>query len=525
MQLQVKSKQVPIFYGVILIILVLGFGLRLLRLEQYPTGVNQDELSNIYDGYAIAETGADRWGLHFPVILRGFGRLDYRPPMYAWLSAATIQVFGFSVFAGRLVSAVLGCGSLVLGYLVARRLGGRLFAYFALLLAALSPWHIIFSRTASEGTMLPPFFLIGACYLWQRAKEADYKPLSLVLLGLCIGLGTNTYQAGKLLFFLFAGLVVVDIWVSRRQVYARAALFGAACLVGVIPQLIALATMPSQFFSRASGTTEKFSPTFSFFSSLLRKIYSYFSADFLFFDFENPNNLSISRLLTTECLAFYFGLFFLYKVLSKKQVLKPAYIYFLLFITVLPGALTPESPHALRAAGLVVLLPFITAAGIIFLYRHISRRWLQAVFLVVATFMIAWNALFFSKRYVRSEELRGTNMQVVLVEATKKLNTYKGRFEHFYIDNEGNEPYIYVLAFCEIKPQDFQKMHKKIRYAEWDDFKQMGPYYFVNRAAIAESLRNESAKSLILLREKNPHYQVIDSVRYLDEKMYFYSYN
>ena len=488
-------------------------------------GVNQDELSNIYDGYAIAQTGADRWGLHFPTILRGFGRLDYRPPMYAWLSAATIQLLGFSVSSGRLVSAVLGCASLVLGFLVARRLGGQLFAYFALLLAVLSPWHILFSRTASEGAMLPPFFLISACYLWQRAKAADYKPLPLALLGLCIGLGTNTYQAGKLLFFLFAVLVLVDIWRSHRQVVARVVLFGAFCLVGVLPQLVALATMPNQFFSRASETTESFSPTFSFFSSLFKKIFSYFSADFLFFDFEKPNNLSITRLLTAECFAFYFGLFFLYKVLSRKQVLTPGYFYFLLFATILPGALTPESPHALRAAGLAVLLPFVTAAGIMLMYRAISRPWLQYAFVGLATFMIAWNANFFIKRYMRSEELRGENMQVLLVEATKKLNQYKGQFEHFYIDDQSNEPYIYVLAFCVIKPQEFQQMDKKIKYEEWDRFKKMGPYYFVNRSTLDESLRQESAKSLILLKEKNNHYQVIDSVRHLGEQMYFYTYN
>lgn len=525
MQLRIKNKQAALGYGVIALILVVGFGLRLLGLEQYPAGVNQDELSNIYDGYAIAQTGADRWGLHWPVILRGFGQLDYRPPMYAWLSAGMVQLFGFSVFAGRLVSALAGCASLGLVYLVARRMSGRLFAYFAVLLAALSPWHLLFSRTASEGTMLPPFFLIAACYLWQRAKATEYRPLPLALLGLCIGLGTNTYQAGKLLFFLFAGLVVVDIWRSRRQFFTKAAMFGATCLVGVLPQLVALVTMPRQFFSRASGTTEAFSPKFAFFSSLLKKLFSYFSADFLFFDYEHPSNLSVSRLLTVECLAFYIGLFFLYKVVSRRQALTPGAIYFLLFATILPGALTPESPHALRAAGLVVLLPFITAAGIVVIYQAIARPWLRQAFVGLATLLIVWNANFFIRRYMKSEELRGENMQVVLVEAAKKLNQYRSQFEHFYIDKQGNGPYLYFVAFGGITPREFQRMPKKIKYEGWDNFEQLGPYYFVDRKTVGENLRHEAAPALLLLRERNSRYQLLDSVRYANERMYFYRYN
>src|SRR5262249_6344611 len=145
----VKIAVVIIFCG--------SFYLRLFRLEEYPLPVNQDELSNIYDGYSISETGADRWGLKYPIILRGFGEYDYRPPLYAWIEAGTIKIFGFSIFSGRLPSAVLGCISLVILYQVSKKIGGTLFAFFALLLAGLSPWHILFSRMAHEGAALPGF--------------------------------------------------------------------------------------------------------------------------------------------------------------------------------------------------------------------------------------------------------------------------------------------------------------------------------------------------------------------------------
>lgn len=525
MNLKVQIKQQPALYVALFIILLIGFGLRLFHLGQYPLGVNQDELSNIYDGYSIAETGADRWGQKFPVILKGFGELDYRPPMYAWLSAAVIKVFGLSVASGRVVSALLGCLSLVLIYLVAKRIGGAVFAFFALLLAAFSPWHILFSRIASEGTMLPPFFLISACYLWQRAKDASYKPISLALLGLCIGLGTNTYQAGKLVFFLFAIMCLVDLWRWRTRFLANAAIFSVCCLVGTIPQIIALVAAPEQFFSRANGTTEEYSWAFDSFNTFFRSLTSYINPEFLFFSFKGYNNLSMGRLLMVEFMPFYIGLFFIYRIVNKKQAITTGHFYFLLFIAVIPSVLTKENPHALRAASLIVLAPLITAAGIVVIYRYINSPAIKKGFLFLATSLIVWNGVYFVKIYARSEELRGQNMQVLLTKSTQKLAHYKDKFDFVYIEKGGNQPYIYVLTFCNIKPQDFQHITIERNDAKnWDSFRRMGKYFFLNKEEIAARVKEVPAPSLILLSSKTTEYPVVDSVQYLDSKMYFYIY-
>lgn len=517
-----RIKQQPAFYLALVVVLLIGFVLRLCYLEHFPLGVNQDELSNIYDGYSIAETGADRWGQRFPIILRGFGEWDYRPPLYAWLSAGTIQIFGFSVASGRLVSAILGCLSLVLIYLVGKRLGGVAFAFFALLAATFSPWHILFSRTASEGTMLPPFFLISACYLWQRARDANYKPIALALLGLCIGLGTNTYQAGKLLFFLFAVVCLFDFWRYRASFFRNAAIFGAFCLLGAAPQLIALATMSGQFLARANGTRETYSFSFDSFNTLFRALTSYASPDFLFFTFKTYNNLSVGRLLMVEFLPFYIGLILLHRVISKRQVITPGYFYFLLFSAILPAVLTKDNPHALRAASLIVLLPFVTAAGILLIHRAIASPFFKKAFFVTAAMLIVLNGISVTKAYVRSEDLRSQSMQPLLTKAIKKLALYQDNYPTIYIESGSNEPYIYVLTFCNIKPQEFQHADIEKTSNGWDDFQKMGKYYFLSKAEIARRAQAAPAKSLILLNARTTGYQVVDSVQHLEEKMYFY---
>ena len=54
-------------------LILCGAFLRLYQLDQYPLGVHQDELSNIYDGWSLATTGADRFGDMHPAVVRAFG--------------------------------------------------------------------------------------------------------------------------------------------------------------------------------------------------------------------------------------------------------------------------------------------------------------------------------------------------------------------------------------------------------------------------------------------------------------------
>jgi len=55
------------------LLLAAGLWLRVWALDQYPLGVHQDELSNIYDGYSIRETGADRFGDRYRLQVWAFG--------------------------------------------------------------------------------------------------------------------------------------------------------------------------------------------------------------------------------------------------------------------------------------------------------------------------------------------------------------------------------------------------------------------------------------------------------------------
>src|SRR4029079_1602532 len=191
------------------VLLALGAWLRFYALDQYPLGVHHDELSTMYDGWSLVETGADRFGAPHPIVERNYGENDYRPAMMSWLDAASIKFFGFNIKAGRLPAAVLGTLSLILIYLFAETAAGCTFAILALLLAVLSPLHIQYSRIAHEGAMLPAFFVILILWLWQRAAVHKFPVIGSAVLGLVVGLSANAYQATKLTAFLFAVVIGV----------------------------------------------------------------------------------------------------------------------------------------------------------------------------------------------------------------------------------------------------------------------------------------------------------------------------
>ena len=498
--------------------------LRFYDLNNYPLEVNQDELSNIYDGYCLSETGADRWGSKYPVILRAFGNSDFRTPLNAYLCAASIKLFGFSVSAGRFPSVVIGCLSLLLLYLTAKKIGGQLFAFFAVLFAGLSPWHILFSRIAHDGAILPAFFIILTFYLWLKVKETNYSYQYLIYLGLAIGVATNVYQSTKLTFFFISVFTCIEILKNNWPSIKKCFIYCFFILIGVMPQLIAIIKYPAQFFSRANGTTKPFSFTVDYFQAFLSDFFANVSPHYLFLSFGESNNLSIARLLPVEGIFFYLGLILFCIVFKKTHVFNPIFLYVFLFLAILPSALTESSPHALRASASMILIPLFSAAGVVFIWERFKKERIKSVFVGVLIIAILSNAYLFVNTYANDPYLRSDNQQHGLVKLCKDLNLHTSGYSSIYIEDLGNQPYIYVASYCGMTPEEFQLGEKEYdKSSDWDHFRKLGKYYFYSKSDIEKVPANASEKKLILLQSKEDSYTLIDSVNIDGNNFYYYS--
>lgn len=191
----------------VLLLLALGFAIRLAALGVLPAGFNQDEASAGYDAWAILNYGIDRNGNALPVLLKSWG--SGQNALLSYLAMPFIALFGLSEVTLRLPMALSGCASLVFMWLLARRARGARFGLCALLFLALCPWHVMASRWALESNLLPAA-LLAAIYFASLSEE---RPWALLGSGVCFGLALYAYGTA---FFLLPPLLLYCVWRLRR---------------------------------------------------------------------------------------------------------------------------------------------------------------------------------------------------------------------------------------------------------------------------------------------------------------------
>jgi uncharacterized membrane protein len=106
---------------------------------------------------------------------------DVHPPLYFFLLHFSMAIFGNAEWAFRLVSAVASIGTMVGIYLLAREWAGKRAAFFALILAAASPYWLQ-SSNEIRGYSLLACESIFALYFFSRMKWGSYAAVMVAAL-------------------------------------------------------------------------------------------------------------------------------------------------------------------------------------------------------------------------------------------------------------------------------------------------------------------------------------------------------
>jgi 4-amino-4-deoxy-L-arabinose transferase-like glycosyltransferase len=236
-------------------ILLVATVLRFVALDRVPPGPSYDELQNARLSARVLE---GEWALYFA---ENFGQ----EPLYPTLAALTVRLFGWNMVALRIPAALAGLLSVLVVYLVGRRLDTERVGLLAAAFQAVSFWPLLETRVALEISLLPLLSATAMLFLARALDEEMQNPwhtaLNFGLAGVLLGGHVYAYTAGRAMPFLpIALLLYLALFVPdqiRRKGLALLVLVVVTALV-VTPLAVFLHTHPDaeQRLEQLSGTLE-----------------------------------------------------------------------------------------------------------------------------------------------------------------------------------------------------------------------------------------------------------------------------
>ncbi len=349
--------------------LLLAALLRLANIGDWPPGLYRDEAANGLDALGILQGNLSLF----------FTANNGREPIYIYLVALAVAVLGRSALAVRLPAALTGIVTTVPTYLLGKSWFGPTVGVLSAFIWATTFWPVHLSRIGLRAIVLAPL-LATALWLGTRAYRSGESRWWLAA-GLVYGLSFYSYLAVRFtpVFLLAVALYLLltgrkeRLWAGGRSLWFVA----GAALVAAPLGLLALGD-PAVLLGR-TGQVSVFSPAVNggdLFGTLARQ-----TADALgLFIWRGDPILRHNAVFDYNAAAlagrpvfdlFMAGPFLVGVGWCVWQWRRPAAATLLLWqLTMLgPTILAADTPHFLRAAGLlpgVVLLP---AIGLDLLWR------------------------------------------------------------------------------------------------------------------------------------------------------------
>lgn len=492
-----SKKTYAILAGVI--IFIAGF-LRLFKITQVPPSLYWEEVALGYDAYSIAETLHDHHGNYLPIVaFESFG--DYKPSLYFYAVVPFIKLFGLTELAVRLPAAlsgvmiVWGMGALAKYlYLFSASKGEskrkkslqRQFSLIAMLVGALSPWGIIFSKAGWEVNLATALILWGVVLFFRsllKKTPSKYPFLGSVIL---FSLSMYAYHSARVIAPML-GISLAILALTKSHFNWR---------VFLLPGLLAFVLLSPILKSLSNPViNHRFAET-SIFSSLevieqsnqakalagdtvLSKImyhryvlfgkeilinfFDHFRLDFLFINGDNNPRHSLQyfgQLYHFEIIFLCLGMYALF----KKRYASRWFLLWWLVIGILPSALTKTTPHALRILPTLPVWLLLIASGIQFSLEQAKhfKKLLIGIILSLYLIEVSMFERFYLKIY---PELYKNEWQFGYKERIAELENkrLKNPDEIITFDRSLGRPAMYYWFYTKTDPREVQAANDKVK--------------------------------------------------------------
>lgn len=471
-----KTKKI-----LLILILILGALLRFYLLGHNPPSLNSDEVAIGYNAYSILHTGRDEYGQFLPLSFRSFD--DYKPPLYIYLTVPSVALFGLNEFAVRFPSAVIGLLAVASIYLLTNELiRNKKVALTSALLLAISPWHLIFTRTAYETAMLV-FTLSFGSYLFLKGKTNVWL---YVFSAIVFALSPFAYQAGKVATpLLVAFLILFELFRTSHASYKKVLLIVLFVLL-LTPGLLTLISKEGStrfrglsVFSDAQIAdkivTEKqidwikndnrsavlFHPEISGYTfKVVENYLVHFRPDFLFLGQDDSRSNYVTHhglLYLVELPLLIVGLYFLIRNYPKYSSL---FIAFWILISPLPASVVSGAPSSVRSALIMVPLYVTIAVGILGLCKLASQLYVQRlakiIFVLVLCLLYIYSlASYLHQSFVHAPIEKSKNWYYSYGDIAKYAQSVSKDYNKIYVSIAFDEPYVFFLFYLHKDPLQY----------------------------------------------------------------------
>ncbi|MDD5415730.1 MAG: glycosyltransferase family 39 protein [Candidatus Daviesbacteria bacterium] len=504
-----KFSSINLFLALIVFLFLFT---RFFKLSEIPPSVYWDEASIGYNAYSIAETGKDEWGEFLPIHFRAFG--EFKLPVYIYVTAASVKVFGLNEFSVRLPAVLFSLGTVFLIFFLARKLSdnatvGLLSSFFM----TVSPWFFIFSRTGYEATAGLMFYVLAIYLFLQNNRNLWYIFFSILSFILC----AYSYNSFRIVVPLTILILVAHSLRNPIDTFKKGILPLALSVI-----FLALSAVPIYRLYVYDAGVSRLQAVSTTSSTFIQNYLSHFNPNFLFL--RGDKNLrsqqtGFGQLYFPDLLLLTLGVWYITVSKSKYKIL----LFALLLLGFIPAAITKEAPHALRTISVVPFLSIISALGVVQFWQWVKNRKLFNL-IVVIIFLIFFSNYFFS--FLNTYPVESSKDWQY---GYKKIFTdYKNNFDKYdqvIISDEYAQPYIFALFYLKIDSNKFRQSVVRNNVDQWG-FSTVSSFDKFEFGKIDKLLNKDSKNTLIFASAKEllPDLNPSEIINFLDGEIAFRMY-
>ena len=363
--------------GWVALLFAVALAIRLYGLHQWPPGLYNDEAANGIDALGIL-TG------HRPLF---FERNNGREPLFIYLQALSIALFGATPYALRVTAAVIGAFTVPAVYWMTREafarttVSARWLAAWTALFLAFSYWHISLSRIGFRAIMLPLMSALAFGWFWRAWRKLDIPAdernqgrraglpwLELALCGVFVGLSLYTYTAARFIPVVIVVVTLAGALLTRSAQRAKRVVLGLG-VIGIAAALVFAPlgayffTHPGAFLGRAASVSI-LSSEFAAEGPVASLLRSVAETTKMFFATHDPNlrHNPAQRPVFDAVMAAWIAVGLLIALVRWRSLPYLFSIAWLLLLAIPAGLSSEGVPHSLRAIG---MLPVSILLGVL----------------------------------------------------------------------------------------------------------------------------------------------------------------